>query len=131
MFTFFDYLFYKVCEFYRKREKDDSGFRFEALAIVMGMQGFNLLSLLFFIELLSHKKIIIPKVYLIIFAAVLLIMNGIMHNSNKYNYAILKEKRKNEEEKLKKKKENRIIVYIILSTVLFLGLAIYLGTKKW
>ncbi len=39
MFKFFDYLFYKTCEFYKKGEGGGEGYRLSALAITAAVQG--------------------------------------------------------------------------------------------
>jgi glucan phosphoethanolaminetransferase (alkaline phosphatase superfamily) len=127
MLTFFDYLYYAVCDFYSKRGEKEP--RFTALLISALMHSFNLLSILFFISLITQSKIGINKFYAVIMTLALIILNGIRYN--KYNYDVMKEKWGNEEESKKKKKAFIIVLYVILSTVLFFWLAIYLGSKRF
>ena len=128
MIKFFDYLYYRTCEFYNKRE-GGSDFKFMAVLVTSTIQGFNLLSILFIIGLIAHEKIEINKFYYVILGVILIIINVIRYN--KYDYDILKGRWGNEEERIKHKKKNLLIAYIIISTVLCLGLAINLGSKKW
>jgi len=131
MFNFFDYIFYKACEFYYKEEGKDSGFRISALLIVAMVQGFNLFSVFDIICIIIHKKIYINKFYAAIPVLILLILNGIRYNRDAYDYDVLQNRWGNKEEKTKKRKGNLVIAYITFSGILFLGLAIYLGSKKW
>jgi dolichol kinase len=127
MFTFFDYLYYKVCNFYKKRE-GGTGYRFSGLLVISAMYGFNLLSVLFLVQLVIRQNIDINKFQIIIFAVVLVILNGIRYN--KYDYEMLKKRWENEGEKGRIKKQKLVVLYIIFSTLLFFGLAIFLGSKK-
>ena len=75
MFNFFDYIYYKACEYYSKSGEKDASY--SGLIILMVVQGFNLLSILCIINLITHAKININKYYRIIVAIVLLVLNGI------------------------------------------------------
>ena len=130
MLKFFDYLYYRTCEFYYKRE-GDSGFRFTAVLVISTMQGFNFCSILLITNIIFHKKIHINNFEAIIPCIILVAINMIRYNNNKYDYEVLKEKWATEEKGMKIKKQRLLIAYIVLSTVLFLGLAIYLGSKKF
>lgn len=127
MFEFFDYLFFKACNFYLKAEKDPNTNRTSGLLVVSLMQGFNLLTIFFIYCLLFNYKQNVNKLYIIIFTTVLLIVNGIKYNKDEYDYDNLIKRWSNEE---KNKKDLLVKVYIFLSPVLFFGLAIYLGSKK-
>src|SRR5205823_8122944 len=102
MLTFFDYLYYKVCEFYARNKEGEPGVT--ALLIIALMHGFNVLSLIFMINVATHTKIGSSKLSWIILIALLLLLNGIRYN--KYNYSVLKAKWAAEEEKTRKRREN-------------------------
>ena len=89
MLQFFDYVFYRACEFYKKKG-EGPGFSFSGLLVISTVQGFNLFSILFGTELFLDKKIEISKFYTIVCLLVLLVINGIHYN--KIDYTILKEK---------------------------------------
>jgi hypothetical protein len=127
MLNFFDYLYYKACEYYSRSGEKDAAF--SGLLIVAAVHSFNILSVIFIINLITHTKISVNKYYWIGVAILLLILNGIRYR--KYNYTILRERWVNEEESVKKRKKTIVALYITLSTVLCFGLAIYLGSKKW
>jgi uncharacterized BrkB/YihY/UPF0761 family membrane protein len=61
----------------------------------------------------------------------ILIVNGIRYNKEKYCDTALKQRWGIEPERRRIFKERLLIAYIIFSTVSCLGLAIYLGSKKW
>jgi hypothetical protein len=130
MLKFFDYVFYRVCKAYSS-SKDDSP-EFAAVCILAGMQSFNILSLVMIFVLIQHDKSIISK-YLVVF----LIIGVIIINYRKYifkesnNYRVLKERYFNESIRSKNKNGIVALLYIIISSFLFLGLVIFLGTKRW
>jgi hypothetical protein len=131
MLTFFDYLFYKACEFYYKEEGKNSSFRTSGLLIVAVVQGFNLFAIFFIICIIIHEKINVNKYYAVLPVLILLVLNGIRYNRDEYDYNVLQEKWGSQESKTRKRKQNLVIAYIIFSTMLFFGLAAYLGSKKW
>jgi hypothetical protein len=127
MLNFFDYLYYKACEYYSRGGEKDAAY--SGLLVVAAMHCFNILSVIFIINLITHTKVSVSKYYWIGVAILLLILNGLRYT--KYKYAILKERWVNEEESVKKRRRTILTPYIILSTALCFGLAIYLGSKKW
>ena len=126
MLKFFDYLFYRACKFYDKG-KDQSTAMTGALVILVLMQVFNLLSVFSILQIIIHKKYDVHKLLIVVGIFLLLIVNGIRYN--KLDYAFFKGKWDNNDGM--KKRGNFLILYLLLSTILFFGLAIYLGTKNY
>ena len=131
MFAFFDYMFYKACEFYYNKEGSGSTSRTGGLLIVAMVQGFNLFSIFDIVCIIIHEKVYVNKFYFGIPIVVLIIANGIRYNGDKFDFDALRLRWENDSKALKKIKKNFVISYIILSAALFLGSAIYLGNKKW
>ena len=127
LFNFFDYLFYIVYRAYSKTK--DSSPAMAAVCVVSAMQGFNLLSCLMIYCVISHDKSIASTLLFGGVGIFLIIFNYIryIYKENK-NYKIRDE---NSSRNIKNLKEFLTVFYIIVSTVLFFGLAIYLGSKKW
>lgn len=119
MLQFFDYLYYRACEFYRKNDKEDPAFAFSGIALVSATQGLNIMSLLFSFYLIIHKTFHFGKLEAIALAIILLTFNIIRYN--RIGYGLLNDRWKNEDEKIKNKKKSFVIVYIVLSFTFFLG----------
>jgi len=131
LLDFFDYIFYKFYSLYYKKERDESSSRTGALLIISLLHTFNLLTVIFFIFIITHQKPIINKFYGLIPLILFIVFNGIRYNKDKYDYKVLEEKWNNEQITRKFKKEILVALYVILSFLFFFGLAIYLGSKKW
>jgi hypothetical protein len=128
MLTFFDYIYYKVCKAYASVK--DSGPEFTAACVVALMQYLNFFSCFELIELIKHDKTILNKFIVIIGMAFFLVFNYIRYvYSEKNNYDVLKTRF--EDELNSYRKGVLVTIYIIVSTVLAVGLAIYIGSKKW
>jgi len=125
MLHFFDYLYYKSCNLYAKRNPEGAGL--SALPVVALFQMFNLSTVFFLFNIILEKNIPVNKLWIVASCALLLVLNGIRYN--KLTYAILKERWDNEEENKKIKKQLLLLLYIVGSTVLCIGLAIYIGSK--
>ncbi len=130
MFKFFDYLFYKACEFYKKKEGGE-GYRLGALLIIVVLQGFNVATIFLAAQVIAHAKIKVSTFQVIIYVVFFLVANGIKYNNSKYDLDELRKRWGHEDERVRKKKQNIIIIYMVLSTALVFGLSIYLGSKKW
>jgi len=50
---------------------------------------------------------------------------------NKLDYDALKEGWDNEDENMKKQKGRMVVLYICASAIIWISVAIYLGSKKW
>ena len=125
MFKFFDYFYYRAYNYYKKR-----GFttpQISALCIVSLMQLFNLLTILFFIYLFLSRKFDVNKYLIGGFALLLLILNGIRYNTLNLNDLVPKWEVIDQTPK----KINTIVLYISLSTILCISLAIYVGSRKF
>lgn len=123
---FFDYLFYCACRFYDKG-KDQSTAMTGGLAILVLMQVFNLFSVFCILQIIIHKKYVVNKVVIVVGIFLLIILNGIRYN--RLDYAFFKEKWHHSYGM--KKRQNLLILYMVFSTILFFGLAIYLGTTNY
>jgi formate hydrogenlyase subunit 3/multisubunit Na+/H+ antiporter MnhD subunit len=124
---FFDYVYYKSCKFYAKTDEEGSGI--SGLAVIALMEGFNIFTIFILVCLFLQKKFHLGKLSMIVFAILLLIANGIRYN--KLNYGVLKERWDNEDENIRGRKGRLVVLYIIGSAILCVGLAIYIGSKKW
>ena len=122
---FFDYLYYRFCKFYYNH--GDSGARISSLAVISVLQLFNIFTISFALSLLL-PKFIISKLYAVILYAVLLILNGLRYN--KLDYELLDKKWAGEEEPRRKKKNVSLIIYIVASTMVCVGMAIFLGSSN-
>jgi hypothetical protein len=117
MLHFFDYVYYKSCQFYDKHG-EGSGAGISGLAFLSLIQFLNLLSvvtvfwLIFPYEfiLTTGDKILGAFVYIVI-----IFINGIRYN--KLNYDILKERWDNEDKKNQRKKQIGVISYILITIV--------------
>jgi len=75
-----------------------------------------------------HFKTALIRIVLLVLGT-LITLNGIRYN--RITYAILNEKWKDENESKKVKNQLLVLLYVVASVVLFVGLAIYLGSKNW
>lgn len=121
MMTFFDYLYYKTCLFYSKREKNED--RITGVIVVSLMQYSNFFTFILILLIRFHQ----PFTYLMSVSVfcVLVISNGFRYN--KLNYGILTARWAGESEERKKKKSSYLLLYIVVSTTVFLTLVIYKG----
>jgi hypothetical protein len=124
---FFDYIFYRVCLAY-SNTKDSP--EFTAVCTVAATQCFAFLDFFMLVAMFKQDKSVLNLPIVIVVAISLLVFNYIryIHRAN-VNYATLKERWKNESKKFEK--GIAVLVFIIVSTGIFFGLAIYLGSKKW
>ncbi len=129
MFKYFDYLFYRVCEYYKKSDED--GYRFSAALVLAVLQGFNVASVFFYVQILMGVKIKLGTVHAVSYAALFFIINLMRYKKDKYDIESLKEKWKYETKSTRNRKLNVIILYIVLSIILLLILVNYHGRKDW
>ena len=127
LLRFFDYIFYRVCKAY-SRTKDSSP-EGAAISIVSVMQCLNIFSIFMLIEILRKDKIFISTFFVVIFVTAFMVLNYIRYiYKNTNNYNIMVEIWKNETKKFQK--GILVVIYIVVSFLLTLGLAIYSGNKK-
>ena len=124
MFSFFDYVYYKACKIYAK----ENGAALSGVVVMAALQMLNILTILFFICVALKTKGLISKLLIIILYVSLLILNGLRYN--KITYSILDEKWGIEPKGEKTKHQLIAILYVCVSFILCVGLAIYLGSKK-
>lgn len=130
MFSYFDYIFYRVCKAYSGTiSRDPAG---SAMSFVSLIQLFNILTFEFLFEIIIQHKAHISKILIVIIGILLLVFNY-----RRYIYKddrsdkVLNEKWRTESQNLKIKNGILTILYIIISMSLGIGLAIYLGNKKY
>lgn len=123
----FDYVYYKACDFYSNY--GGSSPKFSGFVVVAMMQYFNLYAIYLLICILLHKKFNEGIITDLIIGILLLIFNGVRYN--KKNYDLLKQKWKDEDVRIKLKRRRLVTAYVIISTIICIGLTIYLGSKKW
>ena len=122
---FFDYVYYKCCQFYDRGNKIKST-GISGLALLSLFQFFNLISIFASSLKLVHYNSTINKFWFVIPAVVLMILNGIRYN--KTNYPDLKERWKNENEIIKKKKSAFVLLYIIATVFFALAVIVWRST---
>jgi hypothetical protein len=122
MQSFFDYLYYKACKLYAKED----GAALSGVVVVAVLQMFNLLAFFFLMDIILKRKLPLNKIMVLLILAILVILNGIRYN--KITYAILDEKWKNEIESKKIKHQLLVLLYVSVSVISGVGLAIYLGS---
>lgn len=123
---FFDYIYYRVCLAYSGIK--DTGFEFRAACIVAATQCFTILTVLWFIEAITQNKSLTNLTIVIVIAVFFLVFNYIRYiyrESN--NYTNLKGRWCNE--KNSSIKGLLVLSYILFTTVITFGLAIYIGSK--
>jgi hypothetical protein len=129
MIAFFDYLFYRVCEFYKKAEGE--GYKLSAVAVVVAMQGFNVGTLFYLSQIIIREKFNVTTLHALAYVTFIFVLNLIKYSKPKYNIEILQERWNNEDKNIRNKKSAMIVTYISMSTIIFFGLVVYLGGKKW
>lgn len=124
---FGDYIYYRVCKAYSKTK--DSSPEGAAVCIISGVQGFNIITCFMLLALIERDKSVLNLFIVIIIIGFFLIFNYIryIYRGNN-NYKLMREKWDMEPNATKKGVV--VILYIIISVALFIGLAIYLGSKK-
>lgn len=125
---FFDYVFYRVCKAY-SRTKDSSP-EGAAVGVVSAMQCFTVLSFFMIVAIFKQNKRVLNLPIVITIMLFFLIFNYFRHiYKEDNNYEILKNKWSSEPNSYRR--GVLIVIYIIITTAIFIGLAIYLGNKKW
>lgn len=127
MIMFFDYVYYRVCKAYYHTR--DSSPRIAGLCVISVVCFFNLLSLFCLYSIFIREDIYINKLWAIPAGLTIIILNGIRYN--KLHYGILERKWKEDAKKTYFMKGVIAFLYIILSLVIGIGLAIYVGEQNW
>jgi len=124
---FFDYLFYFIYKFYSQKEK---GAASSSAGIIGGLQAINILSILMVFSIFLIQKSYLNKIIslvIIIFFQITTYIRYIYKETN--SIAVIEERWMKMNNP--KKKQARLLgtLYIILSVIIFFGLAIFLGTR--
>jgi hypothetical protein len=125
---FYDFLYYKIYKFYAKKEKGASS---SAAATIGGLQAMNVLTLIIICLNFSHKKIHFNKIValvIILFFQITTYVRYVYRDNN--SIQAIEEKWLNKSESYWTMHNIFGIVYIILSVILFFGLAIYFGSAS-
>jgi hypothetical protein len=122
----FDYIYYRVYHLYKYKWKDSTPGAY-ATSLVTLLETLNVVILPIFIyQLISNDKIEHSKIYYLIAFFVIFIFN--LYRYNKImDYKLLADKWVNEDKDKHRKRGVLTIVFIVISLVIFLGLAIILG----
>lgn len=125
---FFDYLFYRIAFAYFNTK--DTSPEFAAVCIVSVMQSFAILDFIMLLAIAKHDKTVLNLTIVIAVCVFFLVFNYIRYiYQEKITYAVLKERWENESKK--SEKGIAVLFFVIVSTVIFFGLAIYVGSKNW
>lgn len=129
MLIFFDFLYFSIYKFYSTTS--DKSPEFAASAAVSGLQAFNIGTVIMLYQFFLKREMYISKLWAGILIAVLFIINYIRYiRVAKYNHEMIRIKLEQKTEKRQKQIRSVMIIYIGASFLLFLGLAIYFGSKK-
>jgi hypothetical protein len=126
MLKFFDYLFYRTCEYYRPANGSD-GYKFSAACLTGCMQGLNVAVVLFLCLIIFKLRINFSSLHAAAYGAFFIGVNLIRYNSNRYNLEPLQEQWSFESENVRRKRKNILVAYVSLSLLSFVILAAYLG----
>jgi hypothetical protein len=128
MLHFFDYVFYRVCKAYKI--KKNSGPEGGAVGVVAGTQALNIVTCFMLLAFVKQDKSIVNKDISIVLTVFLMVFNYIKYIYRKNNnYKVMQERWGSEVNSYR----NGVLVvfYIATSTILFIGLSIFLGSKNW
>lgn len=121
----FAYLYYKIYAIYKYKWKDSVPGVY-AVCIVSILQGFNLLSVFFTVELFAQQNFEIRKIYYGLLITTLIVLNYYRFN-HLTNFGELEKKWGNEVTKIKISRGVFVLFYISTSIFLILFLADYLS----
>ena len=123
---FFDYVFYRVCKAYMRAKSTSP--EFAGASIVALMQCFNIVSVVMFVGIIRHDKSLLNKTFGFVLAILFLVINYIRYVYREgHSYKVMSERYDNERRHTTK--GTLVLLYIIISTALFFGLAIYGGSQ--
>lgn len=125
---YFDYLYYLIYKFYSNKEK---GAASSAAGIIGGLLATNILSFFMLISVYIHNKLFENKVIFIIVIIIFQIVTYIRFILKENNSIInIEERWLKIAESRKLKIRNFGLLYVVLSVVVFFGLAIYIGSNR-
>ena len=125
---FFDYVFYRVCKAYLQTKSTSP--EATAAIIVAVMQCFNIVSIAMLIEIVRHEKSILSKTVVVVLVMLLMTINYMRYVYKvTHGYKVMSERYVNERRYTTK--GTLVLLYIIFSTGLAFGLAIFEGYQTW
>ena len=131
MLKFFDLIFYHSYEFYNKHK--EKGAVSSAATIIGGLLAINVMMLLMILCLISQTKVYLSNtpaiIGMTIFFQVITYIRYVYKQT--VNPEIIKERWAGKTDSQKVLLRSLMFTYFLLSSVGFICLAIYLGTKKW
>lgn len=123
MFKFFDYLYYGI---FKQYDGKNSSPEFAASCAVAGLQSFNILSLVLIYDIVMRWYKADIKLLVVILIIVLIILNYIRYiQIDRFNHEKIKAKWDMKTPRSKVVTRSLLVAYIVLSTVLVIGLAIF------
>lgn len=131
MLKFFDLIFYHSYGFYVKHK--DKGAVSTAATIIGGLQAMNVIMLLMVLALISKSKVYFSNTLAIIGLIIFFQITTYIRYVYKETITpeIIKKRWATKTDSQKIQLRSLMVVYILLSSIGFLGLAIYLGSKEW
>lgn len=121
----YDYLYYRTYKIYLIKWKESMPWLY-ALGLVSIIQVFNL-SILYFTYAFIYKSYKIDAKFGLILTIGIIVINYIRYHSNRYNFNSLSEKWAKEDYEKEKSRGKILIVFIGISFLVCLGMAILLG----
>ena len=128
MFQFFDFIYYKISCWYMRAE--DKSAEATASALVSMFQAFNLLTLGMILSLFWKIDFSLNKLFVLVLAILLMVFNYFRYEYRDNNFRKIGEKWNTLTITKMNSWTGCIIAYLVLSTILFIGLAIYLGSTR-
>ena len=128
----FDYVYYRIYAYHLnfKSERDIPGL--SSVCILTVSQSFNLLTFFLLYELINGvelEKVGIHGYHFVIIAMGVLVLNIIRYLRGNRIFPLV-EKWGKEEKEVRKQKGYKVVAYIVLSVIIFFGLAGIIGSGK-
>lgn len=128
--NFYDILYYSIYKFYAKYKKDSA--ESTAAGIVGGLQAANVLTVLMIISIYLRNKEVFNKLIIILLFIVFQVVTYVRYIFKENNSVnIIEGKWLSKSQLWQNKKKMYIGIYIFLSIIFLLGVAMYLGTVKF
>lgn len=126
--TFFDCVYLQVSKFYSSAEKEElSGF--SGLFVLATLQMFNVSSMFLVICLIAQEKPLLPSWWMLALGVISLLVNGFKYY--KIGFPNLQETWDSFDERKRMMIKRIMAIYIVGSTIVWLSVVIYFGSKKF
>ena len=124
--VFFDYVYYRICKFYRGTK--DTSPEFAAVCVVTLLEALNLIFLTGFCAQLVHYYFNPNKIISILILLIWLILNALHYN--RINYDILNERWGYEGSKIRSMRGVLVLFYVLISIFAVITLVIWRARTK-